>query len=210
MLIRNASAERDAAACAAIYAPYVRATPISLEERPPSTSELAERITNTTRTHPWLVAQDGDDVLGYAYATRHRERASYRWAADVTVYVSEGHQRRGIGRALYRTLFDMLGLQGFRIACAGITLPNAASVGLHESLGFQPVGIYRRIGWKLGAWHDVGWWQLPLGGGEDGPPAEPGPPQPLERPPQPLERPPQRLERPPQPLERPPQPLAGS
>jgi L-amino acid N-acyltransferase YncA len=175
MLIRDADAERDAVACAALYAPYVRDTPISLEERVPTAQELADRIEITTRTHPWLVAHDGESLLGYAYATRHRERACYRWAADVTVYVAPASQRRGVGRALYQTVFGLLAEQGLRIACAGITLPNAASVGLHESLGFEPVGVYRNIGWKLGAWHDVGWWQLALGGG-GGAPRELGPP----------------------------------
>jgi phosphinothricin acetyltransferase len=175
MLIRDADIERDAAACAAIYAPYVRDTPISLEERVPTTQEIAERIEATTQTHPWLVAEDAGDVVGYAYATRHRERACYRWATDVTVYVTPNRHRGGVGRALYQALFGLLAEQGFRIACAGITLPNQASVGLHEALGFQPVGVYRNIGWKLGAWYDVGWWQLELGGG-GGTPRELGPP----------------------------------
>jgi L-amino acid N-acyltransferase YncA len=180
MLIRDASANRDAGACAAIYAPYVRDTVISLEEEPPTPARLAERITTTARTHPWLVAQDANDIIGFAYATKHRERASYRWAADVTVYVAAEHHRRGVGRALYETLFALLAQQGFRTACAGITLPNDASVGLHEALGFHPVGVYRRIGYKLGAWWDVGWWQLELAGAADGPPAEPGPPPRLD------------------------------
>ena len=174
MLIRDADAARDAAACAAIYVPYVRDTPISLEARAPTANELAARIETTTQTHPWLVAEDQTDVIGYAYATRHRERACYRWASDVTVYVTPQRQRAGIGRALYEALFALLAEQGFRVACAGITLPNAASVGLHEALGFKPVGVYRNIGWKFGAWHDVGWWQLELDGG--GPPRELGPP----------------------------------
>jgi phosphinothricin acetyltransferase len=168
MLIRDADAQRDAAACAAIYTPYVRDTPISLEEEPPTAPEMAERIETTTQTHPWLVAEDKTDLIGYAYATRHRERACYRWATDVTVYVAPQSQRKGVGRALYQDLFNALAHQGFRIACAGITLPNQASVGLHEALGFQPVGVYRNIGWKFGAWYDVGWWQLELGG-EDPP-----------------------------------------
>ena len=171
MLIRDASAERDASACAAIYAPFVRDTPISLEERVPTAQEIAERMETTTQTHPWLVAEDETEVIGYAYATRHRERACYRWATDVTVYVSPQSQRRGVGRALYEALFKALAHQGFRMACAGITLPNQASVGLHEALGFKPVGVYRNIGWKFDAWYDVGWWQLELGG-ED-PPDDP-------------------------------------
>jgi L-amino acid N-acyltransferase YncA len=175
MLIRDADAERDAAACAAIYAPYVTDTVISLEERPPSAEEFLDRMQETTKTHPWLVAEDAGEVIGYAYAGSHRSRASYRWATDVAVYVSGAHHRRGIGRALYETLFPLLVAQGLRVACAGVTLPNDASVGLHEALGFRPVGIYRNIGYKHGAWRDVGWWQLELGGA-DGHPPEPGPP----------------------------------
>jgi phosphinothricin acetyltransferase len=94
----------------------------------------------------------------------------------VTVYVAGARHRRGAGRALYETLFGLLAEQGFRVACAGVTLPNEASVGLHETLGFEPVGVYRRIGWKMGAWWDVGWWQLELAGADGGPPREPGPP----------------------------------
>lgn len=177
MLIRNADSERDAAACAAIYAPFVRDTPISLEERVPTAEEIANRIETTTRTHPWLVAEDDTELIGYAYATRHRERACYRWATDVTVYVAPERQRGGVGRALYQTLFEALASQGFRIACAGITLPNQASVGLHEALGFQPVGVYRNIGWKFGTWYDVGWWQLALGPAAGSPAEELGPPR---------------------------------
>jgi L-amino acid N-acyltransferase YncA len=178
MLIRDADAQRHAAPCAALYAPYVRDTAISLEERPPTPVDFVERIERITRTHPWLIAEDGDEVVGYAYGTRHRERASYRWAADVAVYVAPERHRRGIGRALYQALCELLAEQGCRIACAGITLPNQASVALHESLGFEPVGVYRNIGWKLGAWRDVGWWQLalPSAGNAGLPPREPGPP----------------------------------
>lgn len=175
MLIRDATPERDAAACAAIYAPYVTDTVISLEEDALTPEEFADRMTATTQTHPWLLAEDEDEVIGFAYATRHRERASYRWASDVTVYVANQHQRHGVGRALYQSLFALLDKRGFRIACAGITLPNEASVGLHESLGFRPVGVYRDIGFKHGAWRDVGWWQLSLGD-PGAPPSELGPP----------------------------------
>ena len=175
MLIRDANAERDAGACAAIYAPYVTDTVISLEERAPSAEDMARRIRETTKTHPWLVAEDASAVIGYAYAGSHRTRACYRWATDVAVYVSPASQRRGVGRTLYETLFPLLIAQGLRIACAGVTLPNDASVGLHEALGFRPVGVYRNIGFKRGAWRDVGWWQLELAG-PNGSPPEPGPP----------------------------------
>lgn len=177
MLLRDADPERDAAACAAIYAPSVAAGVASLEERPPEAHELAERIRIIQRTHPWLVAEIDGEVVGYVYASRHRERAAYRWSADVTVYIAAGQQRRGIGRALYEALFELLVRQGIYEACAGITLPNDASVGLHESLGFVPVGIYRDIAYKFGRWRSVGWWQKTLRDRPDGEaPGELGPP----------------------------------
>ena len=177
MLIRDADPHRDSAACAAIYAPSVRDGVASLEERAPEPHEFTDRIRAIQRTHPWLVAEIDGEVAGYAYASRHRERASYRWAADVTVYISAAHQRRGIGRALYETLFGLLARQGIYAVCAGITLPNDASVGLHESLGFEPVGIYRDIAFKFGSWWSVGWWERMLRErAGDAPPAEVGPP----------------------------------
>jgi L-amino acid N-acyltransferase YncA len=111
---------------------------------------------------PWLVCEHRGELLGYAYASPHRVRAAYQWSVDVSVYIHAQARRSGVGRGLYRSLFALLTLQGFYHAYAGITLPNPASVGLHESLGFQPVGVYRSVGYKLGAWHDVGWWQLAL------------------------------------------------
>jgi L-amino acid N-acyltransferase YncA len=182
VLIRHAEPGRHAGACADIYHPFVRDTAISLEDEPPDAAELARRIETISRTHPWLVAELDGTVAGYAYASPHRERSAYRWAADVTVYIAQAQQRRGIGRRLYGTLLPLLTQQGIRVACAGITLPNEASVALHQACGFEPVGVYRRIGWKLGAWRDVAWWQaelLPPGGdrpaGGDQPP-EPKPP----------------------------------
>jgi phosphinothricin acetyltransferase len=173
LLIRHADPARDAAGCAAIYAPYVLASATSFEETAPDEAEMADRIVRNSTTHPWLVAGSDGELLGYAYACRHRERPAYRWSTDVSVYVAEGRQRQGVGRRLYEDLFEHLCLQGFRTACAGITLPNAASVALHERLGFAPVGVYRRIGWKAGAWQDVGWWQLELSVEDREPPAEP-------------------------------------
>jgi L-amino acid N-acyltransferase YncA len=162
MVVRVADPTRDAGPCARIYAPYVRRTAISFEEEPPSTGQLAERIERSQATHQWLVAEDAGEVVGYAYGCPHRERSAYRWASDVSVYVDPQSQRRGFGRALYGELIRLLRNQGLYAACAGITLPNDASVGLHESLGFRPVGVYRKIGFKLGCWWDVGWWQLAL------------------------------------------------
>jgi L-amino acid N-acyltransferase YncA len=119
------------------------------------------------------VLEEDGEVAGYAYASQHNSRAAYRWAVDVAVYVDPSRRRRGAGRRLYGALLEELRERGYRIACAGITLPNDASVGLHEALGFEPVGIYRRVGWKAGAWHDVGWWQLELTPAGVDPPAEP-------------------------------------
>jgi len=175
--IRDAQPERDAAACAAIYAPYVEQTPISFEERPPDALAMEARIARCVATHPWLVAEDGGEVVGYAYACRHQERAAYRWAADVSVYVAANRRGEGLGRSLYELLFARLRQQNFQIACAGITLPNDASVRLHEALGFLRVGVSPRIGWKGGGWHDVSWWQLELAPVAPGTPLEPLPPQ---------------------------------
>lgn len=180
MLVRHADPARDAGACAAIYAPFVRDTPVSFEERPPSESEVAQRIATVSGGYPWLVAEVAGEVAGYAYACEHRARVAYRWAADVAVYVAEGRRGQGVGRALYGGLIPLLSRQGLRIACAGITLPNDASVALHERFGFELVGVFRRIGWKAGAWHDVGWWQTELFAPTNGRPAEPGPPVRLE------------------------------
>lgn len=171
--IRDADPTRDAAACAAIYAPHVEGSAVSFEERAPDEAELARRIERYAAGHAWLVAERDGQVLGYSCAFPFQERPAYRWSAGVSVYVAEGECGRGIGRALYEALFERLRERGFRMACAGITLPNEASVGLHESLGFKQVGVNPEIGWKHGAWRDVGWWQLELATPTDGPPPEP-------------------------------------
>ena len=162
MDIRPANSDRDAAAVAAIYAPFVDDTVISFEDVAPTAAEIAARIERLTDTHAWLVADDDGEILGYAYGCPHRERAAYRWATEVSVYVDPRHQRRGAGRALYEALFGLLADKHYRIALAVIALPNDASVGLHEACGFKPVGVYRGIGFKHGTWWDVGWWQLEL------------------------------------------------
>ena len=175
MEISDADPTRDGAACAAIYAPFVTDSAVSFEEDAPDAPAMAQRIAAAQRTHPWLVAREHATMLGYAYATAHRTRPAYRWAADVSVYVAPQHRGRGIGRALYENLLATLARQDIHIACAGITLPNPASVALHEALGFVPAGVYRQIGFKAGAWYDVGWWQRRLLRAEPDPPA-PGPP----------------------------------
>jgi phosphinothricin acetyltransferase len=179
-VVRHADPARDGAACAAIYAPFVAGSVASFEAEPPSGEEMRGRIAATSRTHPWLVAERDGRVAGYAYGSAHRSRAAYRWAADVTVYVDARAHRTGVGRELYGALLPLLARQGLLIACAGVTLPNDASVGLHEAMGFEPVGVYRSIGYKQGRWWDVGWWQRRLA--EPGePPAEPLGPQRLPR-----------------------------
>jgi L-amino acid N-acyltransferase YncA len=179
--LRHADPAADAVACAAIYAPYVADSPASFEEIPPTPAEFTTRIASSTRSHPWLVLQDGGGVVGFAFASPHHPRAAYRWAATVGVYVAATHHRRGAGRALYDALFELLRRQGLYVAVAGITLPNDASIGLHRALGFELVGTYREIGWKAGAWRDVSWWQLALRPADAGrPPAEPLGPQRLE------------------------------
>ena len=158
-MIRDARPDDDAAACAAIYAPSVDPGVASFELTPPDAGEMAVRIADAPA---WVVVEEHEELLGFAYAGPFNARAAYRFAVNVSVYVAAVHHRRGLGRALYEELFARLRAQGIRWACAGITLPNAGSVGLHEALGFQPVGVYRQIGFKHGAWHDVGWWQLEL------------------------------------------------
>jgi L-amino acid N-acyltransferase YncA len=159
----------DARQIAAIYAPYVTDMPTSFELVPPDESEMQSRITKILRQNPWLVYMDDGDVLGYVYASPHGERAAYRWSVDVTVYIHKNQRRRGIGKALYYSLFAILRAQGYITAFAGVSLPNDSSVGLHEAMGFTPVGIYRNTGFKFGKWHDVGWWQMPLGKYTDNP-----------------------------------------
>src|SRR5687768_3740565 len=154
--------EADAAAIAAVYRPYVESTPISFETEAPDEHEMRRRMLDTLPQYPWLVYESDGRVVGYAYATKHRVRAAYQWSVDTAVYIDDAHHRAGIGRRLYASLFEILAAQGFFNAYAGITLPNAGSVGLHEAVGFTPVGVYGKVGYKLGAWHDVGWWQLAL------------------------------------------------
>jgi phosphinothricin acetyltransferase len=148
----------DATAVAAIYGPIVERTAISLEEDAPSVDEMRARIEATIETWPWLVLELGGAVLGYVYAGRHRERSAYRWSVDVTAYVREDARGRGVGRSLYTILFRVLREQRFHRAFAGIGLPNDASIALHRAVGFEPVGIYREVGYKFGAWRDVSWW----------------------------------------------------
>jgi L-amino acid N-acyltransferase YncA len=174
MDVRDAT-PADAEACAAIYAPYVTDTAITFETEVPDVDAMAARIAAAAERHAWLVAEDEGRVIGYAYGGLYKERSAYRWACEVSVYIDRGHHRSGAGRALYEALFERLAARGYRTAVAGMTLPNDGSVGLHRAMGFEPVGTYRRIGYKHGAWHDVAWTQRPLAGddGSGDPPPEP-------------------------------------
>jgi phosphinothricin acetyltransferase len=182
--VRDATPD-DAPACADVYAPYVTGTAVSFETVPPSPEEMARRIAAAQERHAWLVLDDGGGdgpdhggVWGFAYGGPFMARAAYRWSCTVSVYLEPGRRGRGGGRLLYEALLARLAARGHRRALAGVTLPNDPSLGLHRALGFEPVGTYRRVGWKDGAWRDVTWLQRDLGpegpdGPDDGPPAEP-------------------------------------
>jgi len=152
--IRDAT-EHDAEACAVIYAPYVTDTAITFELEPPTATEMAARITRALKTHAWLVLEDGGEVVGFAYGHPFAERPAYRWSCETSIYLVPGRRRTGGGRALYEALLTRLAERGYRRATAGMTLPNEASEGLHRALGFEPVGVFRKIGFKHGEWRDV-------------------------------------------------------
>ena len=173
-IVRLAS-PNDAAALADIYRPAVVDSAVSFELEPPDSAEMARRVDATLQRTPWLVCEATSGVLGYAYASRHRERAAYQWCVEVSAYVRPDVRRAGVATALYTSLVSILARQGFRNAYAAIALPNDASVRLHLSLGFTPIGVYRNIGYKRGAWHDVQWLERELAPHSD----NPDPPTPL-------------------------------
>lgn len=157
-MIRSATA-RDAASVLAIYDPFVRHTAVSFEVEPPTVEEVAARI---ARSHEWLILEHEDRVIGYAYATPFHPRAAYRWSIEVSIYLAEHARGSGLGRTLLNYLLERLSERGFVTAFAGTTLPNPASVRLFESSGFEKIAHQKKVGFKLGAWHDVGWWQRHL------------------------------------------------
>ena len=163
VLVRDASADDDAAACAAIYAPYVVDTTVSFEDEPPDPPEMARRIGEAQERHAWLVAERRDRVVGFAYAGTFRDRAAYRRTCEVSVYVDAGERGSGVGRRLYAELLDRMRVAGMRLAVGGATMPNEASERLHHALGFEVVGTFREVGFKRGRWCDVRWFQKPLG-----------------------------------------------
>ena len=156
--IRSATVA-DAPRCAEIYAPFVTDSWVSFELEAPGPEEMAGRIAKALQSHDWLVAEREGAVLGYAYGSEHRTRAAYRTSCDVAVYVDRDQTRQGIGRALYEALLPSLKDRNVHAAFAGIALPNDASIALHRAMGFDPVGIYRQVGWKMGDWRDVAWFQ---------------------------------------------------
>ena len=172
LVVRDATAA-DAAACAAVYAPYVTDTVASFEAEPPGAEQMAGRIAAAQAAHAWLVAELDGAVVGYAYGTSFNPREAYRWSCAVSVYLAPDRRRTGGGRALYTALLARLTDRGFRRALAGITQPNEASTAFHRAFGFRHAGRYERVGWKHGAWHDVVWLQRDLvpAGAVDDPPA---------------------------------------
>ena len=171
MIVRRAI-PGDAAAIAAIYAPYVTDSFVSFETEAPDEAEMLRRIESGGDLYPWLVGEIGGRVCGYSSASPFRTRAAYRYAVETSVYLAADACGRGLGRTLYGRLLDLLARQGFTQAIGAISLPNEASVRLHEALGFQPAGTYRQVGWKCGRWIDVGLWQRALAPATV-PPAEP-------------------------------------
>jgi L-amino acid N-acyltransferase YncA len=149
----------DAGRCAEIYRPYVTDNWVSFETEAPDAAEMASRIADYGTSHAWLVADKDGEVAGYAYAGPHRVRAAYATSSDVAIYVDPDFARQGIAGQLYTALFETLKQRGIHAVFASIALPNAASIGFHEAMGFTPVGIYREVGWKMNAWRDVGKWQ---------------------------------------------------
>lgn len=165
-LVRPASRD-DAKACIAIYQPYVEDTAITFETEVPTPAEMAGRIAAARQHHEWLVLERHSEVIGYAYAHTFNPRAAYQWSTETSIYIAVDHRHAGGGRQLYTQLLQHLTDRGYRRAFAGITQPNSASNAFHRSFGFEQVGLYRRVGWKQGRWHDVAWTQLDLRGRAD-------------------------------------------
>lgn len=158
-MIRLAN-KHDAAQILDIYSPYIENTPISFETIVPSIEEMETRIERVLANNPWLVFEESNSILGYAYASKHRERAAYKWAVDVSAYVRQDCRGKGIGKALYAALLSILKLQGYCNVYAGICLPNESSVGIHEYFSFRKIAHFNKVGYKFSQWHDVGWWEL--------------------------------------------------
>ena len=152
----------DAAAICAIYNLYVRETAITFEEAAVTPVEMEGRISETLPTLPWLVWEDEGGLRGYAHASKWKGRCAYRHSAEVTVYVDARSTGQRIGTQLYKALLNELRERRFHTAIGGIALPNAASIALHESLGFRKIAHFEQVGWKFSRWIDVGYWQVML------------------------------------------------
>jgi len=161
MKIRNAT-PADAETILKIYAPFITETTISFETEVPTIEEFAARIENITKNYPYLVCESDNKLVGFAYAARHRERAAYKYSAESSIYIVPEYQSRGIGKALYTKLFELLHYRSIKMVYAGITLPNEKSVGLHKALGFREAGVFHNVGYKFGKWLDVLWLEKPL------------------------------------------------
>src|SRR5580693_5182462 len=160
----------DASEVLGIYKPYVLDSIISFEYEAPTLEEFLQRVKAVTSEYPWLVCLMGDKIVGYAYASKHRDRTAYQWSVDSAIYLSPAVQRKGIARILYESLFSILRLQGYFNVYAGISLPNEKSVGFHEKIGFEEIGIYKKTGFKHGSWHNTAWYQLHLTDHKENPP----------------------------------------
>jgi L-amino acid N-acyltransferase YncA len=173
MIVIRAATTADAGAIAAIYSPFVSAGTVSFETDPPDARAMRGRMEASKGLYPWLVATNGeeDGVLGYAYAGPFRDRPAYAWVVETSIYLAGDAQRRGVGRLLYEALIDTLRAQGFTQAIGVVTLPNDASIRLHEQVGFRRAGVYREIGYKMGRWIDVGFWQCELNDSRVPPPS---------------------------------------
>lgn len=169
MLIRLATLD-DLPAILDLSNFYARTTHSNFAVEPETIDSWRESFIETSERHPWLVADgEGGSFLGFAKSSPWKGRCAYDWSAEVTVYVQPEHHGRGIGRALYRRLIDILRAQGYRTAMGGIAQPNEPSIRLHESLGFRKVGHFERIGYKFGQWWDVGYWEIVLDGSDTSP-----------------------------------------
>jgi L-amino acid N-acyltransferase YncA len=154
--------ETDTQAVLDIYKYYVDHTIISFEYEVPTNEEYIERIKTNTDKYSWLVCLCNNKIVGFAYGSAHRCRTAYQWSPESTIYLAPDFQTKGIGRILYETLFSLLKVQGYYNVFAGVALPNEKSIGFHKALGFEEIGIFKKIGYKHGNWHDTHWFQLHL------------------------------------------------
>jgi phosphinothricin acetyltransferase len=154
--------ENDSASVLQIYTPFITDTVITFECQVPTIAEFSERMADIQRKYPWLVCEIDNNIAGYAYASCFNEREAYDWSVDFSIYIDPKYHRKNIGKALYNALFELVKLQGYYNAYAGVTLPNINSEGLHESFGFKTIGVYENVGYKFDGWHDVKWYGLKI------------------------------------------------